>query len=185
MRYGDVTEDQAFAMVTINPAKQLRIDNRVGSIEVGKDADLVDLEPPSALAPPRSSSAPTSTASPTTTARRICSASPTSRRRRRAPGADAADASPPPAAPTATARRPVGQAAASRRRRREVRRQGQRRRPDLGDHQRAHRDRLRSGDPEGHDRHQGQSHRGGRRERRACRPARSRSTPAARPLSPA
>jgi adenine deaminase len=27
--------------VTINPAKQLRIDNRVGSIEVGKDADVV------------------------------------------------------------------------------------------------------------------------------------------------
>jgi len=41
IRYGDVTEDQAFAMVTINPAKQLKIDNRVGSIEVGKDADLV------------------------------------------------------------------------------------------------------------------------------------------------
>jgi adenine deaminase len=28
-------------MVTLNPAKQLGIDNRVGSIEVGKDADLV------------------------------------------------------------------------------------------------------------------------------------------------
>ncbi len=41
IRYGDVTEDQAFAMVTINPAKQLKIENRVGSIEVGKDADLV------------------------------------------------------------------------------------------------------------------------------------------------
>ena len=41
IRYGDVTEDQAFAMVTLNPAKQLKIDNRVGSIEVGKDADLV------------------------------------------------------------------------------------------------------------------------------------------------
>ena len=41
IRYGDVSEEQAFAMVTINPAKQLKIDNRVGSIEVGKDADLV------------------------------------------------------------------------------------------------------------------------------------------------
>ncbi len=41
VRYGDVSEEQAFAMVTINPAKQLKIDNRVGSIEVGKDADLV------------------------------------------------------------------------------------------------------------------------------------------------
>jgi adenine deaminase len=28
-------------MVTLNPAKQLGIDNRVGSIEAGKDADLV------------------------------------------------------------------------------------------------------------------------------------------------
>jgi imidazolonepropionase-like amidohydrolase len=41
VRYGDVTDDQAFAMVTINPAKQLKIDNRVGSIEAGKDADIV------------------------------------------------------------------------------------------------------------------------------------------------
>jgi imidazolonepropionase-like amidohydrolase len=41
VRYGDVTDDEAFAMVTINPAKQLKIENRVGSIEVGKDADLV------------------------------------------------------------------------------------------------------------------------------------------------
>ena len=41
IKYGGVTEDEALAMVTINPAKQLRIDNRVGSIEVGKDADLV------------------------------------------------------------------------------------------------------------------------------------------------
>src|SRR4029077_3196683 len=32
---------EALAMVTINPAKQLGIDNRVGSIDVGKDADLV------------------------------------------------------------------------------------------------------------------------------------------------
>ena len=36
-----LTEDEALAMVTINPAKQLRIDNRVGSLEVGKDADVV------------------------------------------------------------------------------------------------------------------------------------------------
>ncbi len=28
-------------MVTLNPAKQLGIDNRVGSVDVGKDADLV------------------------------------------------------------------------------------------------------------------------------------------------
>lgn len=40
-RYGGLTDDEALAMVTINPAKQLEVDNRVGSIEPGKDADLV------------------------------------------------------------------------------------------------------------------------------------------------
>ena len=40
IRWGGLTEDEALALVTINPAKQLRIDNRVGSIEVGKDADI-------------------------------------------------------------------------------------------------------------------------------------------------
>jgi imidazolonepropionase-like amidohydrolase len=41
MRYGDLTETEALALVTINPAKQLGIDDQVGSIEVGKSADLV------------------------------------------------------------------------------------------------------------------------------------------------
>jgi imidazolonepropionase-like amidohydrolase len=41
MHWGGLTEDEAFALVTINPAKQLRIDNRVGSLEAGKDADVV------------------------------------------------------------------------------------------------------------------------------------------------
>ena len=41
MHWGGLTEDEALAFVTINPAKQLRIDNRVGSLEVGKDADVV------------------------------------------------------------------------------------------------------------------------------------------------
>ncbi len=40
VRYGGVSEDEAFKMVTLNPAKQLGIDKWVGSIEVGKDADL-------------------------------------------------------------------------------------------------------------------------------------------------
>ena len=40
MKWGGLTEDEAFALVTINPAKQLRIDNRVGSLEAGKDADI-------------------------------------------------------------------------------------------------------------------------------------------------
>jgi imidazolonepropionase-like amidohydrolase len=41
MHWGDLTEDEALALVTINPARQLRIDNRVGSLEIGKDADFV------------------------------------------------------------------------------------------------------------------------------------------------
>jgi imidazolonepropionase-like amidohydrolase len=41
VRYGGLTDDEALATVTINPAKQLKIDNRVGSLEVGKDADVV------------------------------------------------------------------------------------------------------------------------------------------------
>ncbi len=40
LKYGGLTDDEALALITINPAKQLAIDNRVGSIEVGKDADL-------------------------------------------------------------------------------------------------------------------------------------------------
>ena len=41
VRWGDLSDDQAMALVTLNPAKQLRIDARVGSLEVGKDADVV------------------------------------------------------------------------------------------------------------------------------------------------
>jgi imidazolonepropionase-like amidohydrolase len=40
MKYGGLTREQAIKLVTINPAIQLGIDKRVGSIEVGKDADL-------------------------------------------------------------------------------------------------------------------------------------------------
>ena len=40
MKYGGLNEDEALRLCTINPAKQLRLDSRVGSIEVGKDADL-------------------------------------------------------------------------------------------------------------------------------------------------
>ena len=40
MRYGGLSENEALAMVTINPAKQLGIDDKVGSIEVGKSADI-------------------------------------------------------------------------------------------------------------------------------------------------
>jgi imidazolonepropionase-like amidohydrolase len=41
IRYGGLSREQALKMVTINPAMQLGIDKRVGSIDVGKDADLV------------------------------------------------------------------------------------------------------------------------------------------------
>ena len=41
MKYGGLTEDEALRVCTINPAKQLRLDHRIGSIETGKDADLV------------------------------------------------------------------------------------------------------------------------------------------------
>lgn len=39
--YGNVPEEEAFKFVTLNPAKMMHIDNRVGSIKVGKDADVV------------------------------------------------------------------------------------------------------------------------------------------------
>jgi len=41
IKYGGVSEEEAFKMVTLNPAKALHIDNKVGSIKVGKDADVV------------------------------------------------------------------------------------------------------------------------------------------------
>jgi len=41
IKYGNLTEEEALRFVTLNPAIQLKIDHRVGSIDVGKDADLV------------------------------------------------------------------------------------------------------------------------------------------------
>ncbi len=41
VKWGGLSDDAALALVTINPARQFDIDDRVGSIEVGKDADLV------------------------------------------------------------------------------------------------------------------------------------------------
>lgn len=54
-RYGDLTDDEALALITINPATQLGIAGRTGSIEVGKDADLVlfDAHPLSVYAIPQ------------------------------------------------------------------------------------------------------------------------------------
>ena len=41
VKYGNVSQEDAWKTVTLNPAKMLKIDKKVGSIEVGKDADLV------------------------------------------------------------------------------------------------------------------------------------------------
>jgi imidazolonepropionase-like amidohydrolase len=40
-KYGDMTEEEALKTITMNPAWQLGIQDRVGSIDVGKDADVV------------------------------------------------------------------------------------------------------------------------------------------------
>ncbi|HEY3429752.1 MAG TPA: amidohydrolase family protein [Cyclobacteriaceae bacterium] len=40
VRYGDVSEEDALKMVTLNPAKLLHLDNQMGSIKVGKSADV-------------------------------------------------------------------------------------------------------------------------------------------------
>jgi imidazolonepropionase-like amidohydrolase len=41
VKYGGVSEEEALKMVTINPAKALHVADKVGSIKVGKDADVV------------------------------------------------------------------------------------------------------------------------------------------------
>jgi len=41
IRYCNMSREEAWKMVTLNPAKMLHVDNRVGSIKVGKDADVV------------------------------------------------------------------------------------------------------------------------------------------------
>ena len=40
IKWGGLSENEALKLITLNPAKQLGIDHRVGSIEAGKDADL-------------------------------------------------------------------------------------------------------------------------------------------------
>lgn len=43
-RYGGLTDDEALSLITINPAAQLGIADRVGSLEVGKDGDIAIFE---------------------------------------------------------------------------------------------------------------------------------------------
>jgi imidazolonepropionase-like amidohydrolase len=41
VKYGGISEEDAWKFVTLNPAKLLHLDDRIGSIKAGKDADLV------------------------------------------------------------------------------------------------------------------------------------------------
>ncbi|MEW6157589.1 MAG: amidohydrolase family protein [Verrucomicrobiota bacterium] len=41
VKYGGTSEEEALKFVTLNPAKQLRVEARIGSLESGKDADFV------------------------------------------------------------------------------------------------------------------------------------------------
>jgi len=41
MKYGGTTREKAWEMVTLGPARMLHLDQRMGSVEVGKDANLV------------------------------------------------------------------------------------------------------------------------------------------------
>ena len=40
IHYGNVSEEDALKMITLNPAWIIGVDDRVGSLEVGKDADI-------------------------------------------------------------------------------------------------------------------------------------------------
>ncbi len=54
-KYGGLTDNEALSLITINPAMQLGIEDRVGSIEEGKDGDIVifDKHPLSVYAIPQ------------------------------------------------------------------------------------------------------------------------------------
>lgn len=41
VKYGGMSQEDAWKMVTLNPAKLLHLDDRMGSLKVGKDADVV------------------------------------------------------------------------------------------------------------------------------------------------
>ena len=40
LKYNDLPEVELLKMITLNPAKSLEMEDRVGSIEVGKDGDI-------------------------------------------------------------------------------------------------------------------------------------------------
>jgi adenine deaminase len=41
LKYGGMSETEALKMATLNPAKMLRLDDRIGSVKIGKEADIV------------------------------------------------------------------------------------------------------------------------------------------------
>ena len=41
IKYGGLSEEEAWKLCTLNPAKMLHVDDKVGSIKAGKDADVV------------------------------------------------------------------------------------------------------------------------------------------------
>lgn len=41
VKYAGVSEEDAMKMVTLNPAKMLHLDNQMGSVKIGKSADIV------------------------------------------------------------------------------------------------------------------------------------------------
>ena len=41
VKYGNTSQEDAWKLVTLNPAKLLHLDHRMGSIKSGKDADIV------------------------------------------------------------------------------------------------------------------------------------------------
>jgi imidazolonepropionase-like amidohydrolase len=41
VKYGNIPEEEAWKFVTLNPAKLLHLDDKIGSVKVGKDADVV------------------------------------------------------------------------------------------------------------------------------------------------
>jgi imidazolonepropionase-like amidohydrolase len=41
IKYGGLTEEEALKLVTLNPAKMLHVDDKTGSLKIGKDADVV------------------------------------------------------------------------------------------------------------------------------------------------
>jgi adenine deaminase len=41
VKYGGMSPEEAWKMVTLNPAKMLKLDSQTGSLKAGKDADVV------------------------------------------------------------------------------------------------------------------------------------------------